>query len=194
MDGKDMVPQRGGKPAVQDSFVRIGGIDFSGSVTCVFRSEPLKKDIAVLQFDLDKLDELGRQIRERSDENLAATGRRGCTTDDLYKLIGNFYSQKLKGLAAQNLEDVFQGRDSSTVNDIKKAWKSAGDSASAYVDGARDWTEGQLQGKVNESIEIGKQTLDNVGNHPFFKAIRKNLQESNQPQPQGQNESDPESV
>jgi hypothetical protein len=130
---------------------------------------------------LDKLDELDRQIRERSEENLATTGRRGCTTDDLYKLIASFYGKKLKGMLAQNVDDIFQGRDASTVSDVKRALKSTTDSLTGYVDEAKDWTEGKLQGKVNESLQIGKQALDKVGNHPFFKAV-KDLQESNEPE------------
>ncbi|KAG7362186.1 hypothetical protein IV203_025852 [Nitzschia inconspicua] len=165
---------------VQDSFVRIESVDFSGNITCTFRSKPLKKEIAVLQFDLDSFDEVDRQIRERSDDNLIQTGRKGCTTDELYDIVKSFFARKIKEMAASNVEDALNGREMSTLQGIKRAWSSTSNSATGYVDDARDWTEGKLRGKLSESIQIGKQKTEKVTKNPFIQAALRELQKASE--------------
>ncbi|KAG7339125.1 hypothetical protein IV203_017702 [Nitzschia inconspicua] len=155
-------------------------VDFSGNITCTFRSKPLKKEIAVLQFDLDSFDEVDRQIRERSDDNLIQTGRKGCTTDELYDIVKSFFARKIKEMAASNVEDALNGREMSTLQGIKRAWSSTSNSATGYVDDARDWTEGKLRGKLSESIQIGKQKTEKVTKNPFIQAALRELQKASE--------------
>lgn len=178
-DEVEPVPTKEGT-TVKDSFVRIESVDFSGNISCTFRSRPLKKDIAVLKFDLDTFDELDRAIRERSDEKLIQTGRKGCTTEELYEIVKAFFGRKMKDVAASNVKDVLQGQEMTTLQDIKRAWSSTSKSASGYVDDAKDWTEGKLQGKLSESIQIGKQKAEKVTKNPFIQAALKELQKANE--------------
>jgi hypothetical protein len=175
-DEAQAVPTKGGTTE-QESFVRISSIDFSGNITCTLKSRPLKKDVAVIQFDLDALDELDRLIRSRSEENLINTGRRGCTTDEIYKILKQFFGRQLKDLAASNVEDILQGRQMSALEGIKRAWASTSNSASGYVDDAKDYTEEKLQGKLSESLNIGKETIKKFGSHPFIQALQLQSQE-----------------
>lgn len=170
-DEEQAVPTNGGTTE-QESFVRISSIDFSGNITFILRSRPLKKDIAVLQLDLDTLDELDRAIRSRSEENLINTGRRGCTTDEIYKILKQFFGRKVKDLAYANVEDILQGRQASALESIKRAWASTTNSASDYVDDAKDFTEEKLQGKLSESLNIGKETIKKFGSNPFIQALQ----------------------
>lgn len=177
-DEVEPVSTKEGTP-VQDSFVRVESVDFSGNITCTFRSRPLQKDIAVLQFDLDAFDELDRKIREQSDENLIQTGRKGCTTEELYSIVKTFFGRKIKDLAASNVEDVLQGRELSTLQDIKRAWSSTSSSAAEYADDAKGWTEEKLQGKLTDIIRIGKRKAEKVTKNPILQAALKDLQKAN---------------
>ncbi|KAL3910608.1 MAG: hypothetical protein SGILL_007626 [Bacillariaceae sp.] len=161
-----------------ETFVRISSVDFSGDISITFRSRPLGKDMAVLQLDLDTFDELDREIRDRSEENLINTGRKGCTTDEVYKLVERFFGRKLKDLAASNVEDVLQGREMSTLHDIKRAWSSTSSSASGYVGDAKGYTKEKLKGKLAESLGISKDTINMFAKHPFLQALQHRAQES----------------
>mmetsp|Transcript_29786 Transcript_29786/g.55888 ORF Transcript_29786/g.55888 Transcript_29786/m.55888 type:complete len:83 (+) Transcript_29786:401-649(+) len=66
------------------------------------------------------------------------------------------------------MDDAFQGRDMSTIKDLKRVLRST----AGYVDDAKDWTEKQFQGKLSESLDIGRQKLEKFGNHPFFRALK----------------------
>jgi hypothetical protein len=108
---------------------------------------------------------------------LINTGRRGCTTDEIYKILKQFFGRQLKDLAASNVEDILQGRQMSALEGIKRAWASTSNSASGYVDDAKDYTEEKLQGKLSESLNIGKETIKKFGSHPFIQALQLQSQE-----------------
>ncbi|KAL3907920.1 MAG: hypothetical protein SGARI_003305, partial [Bacillariaceae sp.] len=123
-------------------------------------------------LDLDTLDELDRAIRSRSEDNLVNTGRKGCTTDEIYQILKQFFGQKVKDLAYSNVEDVLQGRQANALQSIKNAWASTTNSASGYVDDAKDYTEEKLQGKLSESLNMGKDTIKKLGSNPWIQAFQ----------------------
>jgi hypothetical protein len=171
-DENETIPTQERTTDDQESFVRIASVDFSGNVNLKFRSRPLDKDIAILRVELDSFDELDRKIRERSDENLINSGRQGCTTDDLYGLVQSFFGDKLKVLAKRSVDDVLEGRQMSTLQDLKKVWTATTNSATGYADDVKDWTEQKLQGKLTESIQIGRRTLEKVSKNPFVQMLQ----------------------
>ena len=82
------------------------------------------------------------------------------------------FGQKIKDLAYSNVEDVLQGRQANALQSIKKAWASTTNSASGYVDDAKDYTEEKLQGKLSESLHIGKDTIEKLGSNPWIQAFQ----------------------
>ena len=124
--------------SIASSFLRINSIDLSGAVKAQLRSRPLDRDIApILAFDLDLLDDLNDQIQRCSDYNLAQTGRRGCTTDELYELIQAFVADKVRGFIASTAYDLvtnpFQPDDTRAVRDAKNIISGATSSLLSYA-------------------------------------------------------------
>jgi hypothetical protein len=120
------------------TFLRIGSIDLSGAVKATLRSRPLDRDIApILAFDLDSLDLLNDEIKKLSDVNLSETGRRGCTTHELYGLIQAFVTYKIRAFVASTAHDLvtypFQDDETATVRDVNRILSGATSTLLSYV-------------------------------------------------------------
>jgi len=123
---------------ISSTFLRFSSIDLSGTVKAKLRSRPLDRDIApILAFDLDSLDHLNAQIQRYSDINLSQTGRRGCTTDELYLLIQDFVTEKVRVFVASAAYDLvtntFQEGDTAMVRDAKRLISEATSSILNYA-------------------------------------------------------------
>jgi hypothetical protein len=123
---------------ISSTFLRFSSIDLSGTVKAKLRSRPLDRDIApILAFDLDSLDHLNAQIQRYSDINLSQTGRRGCTTDELYLLIQDFVTEKVRVFVASTAYDLvtntFQEGDTAMVRDAKRLISEATSSILNYA-------------------------------------------------------------
>ncbi len=173
----DPVDKKSGDSNHGTSFVRIGSIDLSGNVIAKVKSRPLKKNLAEVTFALDTFDPLDDQIKIHSLEKLAKTGRRGCTTDELYTMIQSYIGGILKQVLADTVEDVAVGggktRDKveSVVNVTKK-------SISKYINDASEWSGGQVQDKLAERLKKWGVTTNKVKSRQAISMIAKELLQS----------------
>jgi hypothetical protein len=139
------------------TFLRIGSIDLSGDIRAYLKSRPLKKDIDVICWDLDALDELDGDIRRRSDENLVKFGKRGCTTDELYVLLQSFFGKKTRQFLADRLEDLSEGGNEAVDRVISATRKTA----SQYADDASDWAGEKIHDALADRLQLwGKSTRE----------------------------------
>lgn len=160
-----------------ESFVRIGSIDLSGTVVALLKSKPLKKDLAEVKFALDTFDTLDEQIKTQSLENLASTGRRGCTTDELYTLIQNFMGGMIKQVLVDTFEDV-AGGGTKTFDRVDNVVKLTKKSISTYINDAGEWSGEQVQGKLKEQLEKMGIPTDNPQSKQALSLLAKSLQKS----------------
>lgn len=148
---EDPTAKKRSKAKKKESFVRIGSIDLSGKIVAQIKSRPLKKDLTEVKFALDAFDPLDEQIKTQSLENLAKTGRRGCTTDELYNLIQTFVGSMIKQALAETFEDV-AGGGTKTFDKVDNVVKLTRKSVTNYINDAGEWSEGQIQDKLNQSL------------------------------------------
>ncbi len=133
------------------SFVRIGSIDLSGNIVAILKSRPLKKDLAQVQFSLDTFDPLDEQIQVQALENLANTGRRGCTTDELYALIQRFVIGILKNSLLEAFDNVaIDGPQMPKV--VGKVVTLTKKSVSNYINEAGEWSGKELQERLSKGL------------------------------------------
>ena len=139
------------------TFVRIGSIDLQGNVTTEIFSRPLDRRIANIGFSMDSLKELNDEIRRTSEANLAATGRRGCTTDELYTILSNYFMRKLRSFLSETVYDVTTGalsdEGSNTVREAKRLVSSANDVIRGYVSEASKKKGDDLQDSLANRLE-----------------------------------------
>lgn len=145
-------PKKFGKSSSSSSFVRIGSIDLSGNVVALLKSRPLKKNLAEVKFALDTFDTLDDQIKAQSLENLANTGKRGCTTEELYSLIQAYVGGILKQVLADTFDDV-TGGGTKTSDSVDRVVKLTKKSVSKYFNDAGEWTGEQVQNKLAERLQ-----------------------------------------
>lgn len=168
-------PKKRGKSG--SSFVRIGSIDLSGNVVALLKSRPLKKDLAEVKFALDTFDTLDEQIKSQSLENLAKTGRRGCTTDELYALIQAYVGGILKQVLTDTLADV-SGGGTKTHDTVDRVVKLTKKSVSKYFSDTGEWTGEQVQNKLAEQFE--KWGAGNTQSKQAASILAKRLQQSSE--------------
>ena len=143
--------------APSSTFVRIGSVQLSGNVTSKIRSRPLDRDIANITFELDAFDNLSKEIRKVSEANLAVTGRRGCTADEVYEILRAYFSEKLRKFLKDTVYDVSAGalsdEGSNTVREAKKLLASAKTVVKTYAGDAGKKTGDDLQESVAKRLE-----------------------------------------
>lgn len=139
------------------TFVRIGSIQLDGNITCEINSRPLDRSIANVTFGMDAFEPLYRQIRNVSEANLASTGRRGCTTDELYALVQSYFLEKLRKFLSDAAEDMVVGavsdEGSRTIREARKLLASAGEIAKSYAGDASKKTGESLQESLASRLE-----------------------------------------
>lgn len=75
----------------KESYVRIGSVDLSGGLRAVIRSRPLNRELCPpWEISLDTFDEWNAELQRMSNLNLVETGRRGCTSTQLYDWVGRY--------------------------------------------------------------------------------------------------------
>ena len=134
------------------SFVRIGSIDLSGNVIAKLKSRPLQKTLTDVKFDLDTFDPLDDQIKLQSLENLAQTGRRGCTTEELYGLIQNYMGALLKQVVSDVLAEIADGGAHGTNDKVKRVVNLSKKSLTQYILDASEWSGNQVQDELSERL------------------------------------------
>jgi hypothetical protein len=109
---------------------------------------------------LDSLDVLNEEIKKCSDVNLSQTGRRGCTTNELYGLIQAFVTDKIRTFVASTAYDLvtnpFQDDETGTVRDLKRILSGATSTILSYASDAT-----RVKGKhIHQSVTA---RLENIG-------------------------------
>lgn len=125
------------------TFIRVGSIDLSGTVRLRIHSKPLEESICPdCVLDLDMLDELNLLIKTSSLAAKGNSGRRGCTTEELYKIIQTYFLEKVKLL----VRDLAMNKmESMTVREATKMATNTRDSFTQYAL--------KVKGKAEENIE-----------------------------------------
>jgi hypothetical protein len=113
-----------------DSFFHIGSIDMSGTIQLQIKSRPLNQDIIpqIIKFDLDKLDIINQRIQQASQNSLQTIGRLGCTAEDLYQLIQNFFEEKIHHLIKNTTKDWYDCIQKNIQNKMTPGMEHATDS------------------------------------------------------------------
>ncbi len=143
--------------APSSTFVRIGSIQLSGNVTSDIKSRPLDRTIANMTFGMNAFDNLSKEILDVSEANLAATGRRGCTTDQVYDILRAYFMKKLRKFLKDTAYDVSAGSltedGSTTVREAKKLFASASNAIKSYADDASKKTGDSIQESLASRLE-----------------------------------------
>lgn len=143
--------------APSSTFVRIGSIQLSGNVTSEVRSRPLDRAIANISFGMHAFDKLSKEILQVSEANVAATGRRGCTTDEMYDILRAYFMKKLRKFLEETAYDVSTGSlsedGSTTVREAKKLFASASNVIKSYADDASKKTGDNIQELLASRLE-----------------------------------------
>lgn len=122
------------------AYVRFGNIVMSGEVILRVKSKPLEKSLMEdIVIDLRQLHALSKEIQKQAEKSQERTGRRGCTTDELYDILSKYFGDQVKKFLKLTATDLAlsalkrEKGGSKTLNDAKKAWSGAIDTALNYV-------------------------------------------------------------
>ncbi len=144
-----VVPDNSDTQKNESSSVRIGSISTTGEVRLRVRSRPLDKDlIPIIIFNLSLAKIINKEIERSSRRAEKETGRRGCTFDEVDRIIQNFFAlliQELLQNAALDATSVAR-----TVTDAKKVLNGAKDAAAKYVKSVGDKTEEQFDESLRQ--------------------------------------------
>jgi hypothetical protein len=88
------------------AFVRFESIDVNRNVTVRILSRPLQREIGNFSMDAAIADGLNTMIGNLSDENLARTGRRGCTSTELSGLLQKYFNREVRRFLSNGLNDI----------------------------------------------------------------------------------------
>jgi len=143
--------------APSSTFVRIGSVQLSGNVTSEIRSRPLDSCIANASFPLNAFDDLNNQIRKVSEANLAITGRRGCTTDEVYEILRAYFMEKLRNFLKDTAYDVSAGslsdEGSNRVREARNLFASASKVVKSYAGDAGKKTGDSIHESLASRLE-----------------------------------------
>jgi hypothetical protein len=124
--------------AESSTFVRIGSVDLSGKVRLEISSRPLERPITTIVYGLDTLQDLNNEIREVSETNLADTGRRGCTMDEMYIILQTYFAGRIRNFLRDAAYDVTASslldKGSTTIKEARCLLASASDVIKNYAD------------------------------------------------------------
>lgn len=136
------------------SFVRIGSMDLSGNLKAEIRSRPLdgREVCAPWMLDLDTFDVMNTELQLLSDNNLVQTGRRGCTTLQLYDWLETYVGGKLRAALSATAFDLasqpFADADTDTVRRAKGFLNEARKTVFSYANHASKKSGRDLQDNV----------------------------------------------
>ena len=137
------------------TFVRIGGIEVKGQIRLKLRSRPLDKDLCEdIVFDFDNLKTLSHQISAASKAAQKKTGRRGCTTEELYDIIQSYFNQQIQQRVKSSAVDTAMGAlkpesGGKTIRDAKKFFSKGKDVAMKYANDIGQKAEEHVDDNIN---------------------------------------------
>lgn len=150
------------------TFVRFGNIEMSGEVRVRVKSKQLEKNLVEdIVIDLRQLHSLSRQIQVAAKKSEEVTGRRGCSTDELYEILSKYFGDQIKKFLKLTATDLALNAlirdkgESKTMNDVKRAWSGAVGAAMNYTQSIGDKAEGHI-GESLKQFGLGKDELNLV--------------------------------
>ena len=147
-------------------------------------SQPLQEDLGYVEFDFKAFKSLHLQIKKQSTRNMAKTGRKGCTTDELYQLIHSDFQMKIRSLmsdALQNFasnEEEYDGSLQSVAIEVNRIVKATKDSISTYIEETTKYGGNRFQKKIQEWSVSVKENEKVIGIWDVAKMIHKELSSS----------------
>lgn len=160
--------EEGSKSTASSAFVRFGNIEMSGEVRLRVKSKPLEKNlIEDIVIDLRQLHSLSRQIQVAAKKSEEVTGRRGCSTEELYEILSKYFGDQIKKFLKLTATDLALNAlirdkgESKTVNDVKRAWSGAVNAAMNYAQSVGDKAEGHIDESLKQ-FGLGKDELNSV--------------------------------
>jgi len=148
-----------------------------GEIRLKIRSRALDKNLVEdIVFDLENVRAMNRQILAASKRSEQETGRRGCTTEELYDIIQSYFNYQIQQLVKTTAADLafsaLNRKDGRTVNDAKKFISGARDIAMKYAHDVGDKADEHV-GSLGMGLGIGKADLDLAKD--LFKSSAANL-------------------
>ena len=149
------------------TFVRIGGIGVKGQIRLKLRSRPLDKDLCEdIVFDFDNLKTLSNQISAASKAAQKKTGRRGCTTEELYDIIQSYFNQQIQQRVKSSAVDTAMGAlkpesGGKTIRDAKKFFSKGRDVAMKYANDIGQKAEEHVDDNIN-NLGLSRSDLNLV--------------------------------
>jgi hypothetical protein len=137
------------------TFVRIGGIGVKGQIRLKLRSRPLDKDLCDdIVFDFDNLKTLSNQISAASKAAQEETGRRGCTTEELYDIIQSYFNRQIHQRVKSSAVDIAMGAfkpesGGKTIRDAKKLFSIGRDVAMKYANDIGQKADEHVDDNIN---------------------------------------------
>lgn len=137
------------------TFVRIGGIGVKGQIRLKLRSRPLDKDLCDdIVFDFDNLKTLSHQISAASNAAQEKTGRRGCTTEELYDIIQSYFKRQIHQRVKSSAVDTAMGaftpeRGGKTIRDAKKRFSIGRGVAMKYANDIGQKADEHVDDNIN---------------------------------------------
>ena len=147
-------------PSASSSFIKIGGLDVEGSVRLKVVSRALggKELCPDFVFEMKNLVELSDRIKYASEESFRKTGKKGCTTDELYQIIEEFFKVKLRKLMQSTLTDIARGAldpkygGSKTIEETKRVFAGARSTFDKYTKNVADVTGKRVENKLANQL------------------------------------------
>jgi len=155
------------------TFIRIGCLDVEGSVRLKVISRALggKELCPDFVFEMKNLAELSDRIKYASEESYRKTGRKGCTTEELYEIIEQFVKTKLRKRMGSTVTDIARGvldpkyGGSKTVEETKRALAGVRNTVDRYTKNVVDVTEKQVENKLARQLSrwgLSNDQIDTV--------------------------------
>jgi len=165
--------EEGSTSTATSTFVRFGNIEMSGEVRLRVKSKPLEKNlIEDIVIDLRQLHSLSREIQVAAKNSEQATGRKGCSTDELYDILSKYFGDQIKKFLKLTATDLALSAlirdkgESKTINDVKRAWSGAVGAAMNYAQSVGNKAEGHIDESLKQ-FGLDKDELNFVKDSIF---------------------------
>eukprot|EP00591_Stephanopyxis_turris_P004993 CAMPEP_0195513556 /NCGR_PEP_ID=MMETSP0794_2-20130614/5187_1 /TAXON_ID=515487 /ORGANISM="Stephanopyxis turris, Strain CCMP 815" /LENGTH=352 /DNA_ID=CAMNT_0040641603 /DNA_START=184 /DNA_END=1242 /DNA_ORIENTATION=- len=143
-----------------NTFVSFGDVNLKGSVTLQLKSRTLNEKLCNdLILDFSTLTDLLQEIRKAGADAEARTGRKGCSTDELYDILGIYFKTKLKKLLKFTALDIGRSAldpnttESNTARQTKDFLHKAKGVISNYATKSTDVTEEMVRSKMGDQLK-----------------------------------------
>lgn len=144
-----------------DHLVRFESIDLSGKARVHLKSQPLHKDLGVLELDMDSFDDFTAIMKKEAALTQGHHGRRGLTPPEVATLLQNYFTQKIRTYIYEQWGDIITDKKD-LLGDAKNLVHKAAGSVLNYATDASRKTGDDWQERLATRLGVSKQRLDLV--------------------------------